>query len=232
MKKYPRLLILLITFLSTTFCVLSLKKNKTSHSFVNQTEEQPSSLNQVIRDLNFFPLNSPQFRLSDLKNVKAIVIAMREKDCPISEKYGLRLARLEEKYSKKGILFIYNYVGQVRMNENAKKDLEKFNFKSAYIIDKKQTVINALNANTTGEVFVLTPERRVIYKGPVDDQYHLLKSRLQPKNHYLSEVLGNIVSGKFVTSREIPAPGCIINRPVIKKKSSGVMLRLLSPKNV
>ena len=213
-----KIIILFVIFLFTTFCVLSLKKNKTQDALlVPQKEEQTSSLNRIIRDLALFPLNGSQFRLSDLKDVKAIVIAMRERDCFISEKYDLRLAQLEKEYSKKGIYFIYNYVGQVNREEKAKKDLEKFGFKGSYVIDRKQTIINVLNANTTGEVFILTPERRLIYKGPVDDQHHLLKSNFQSKNHYLSDVLKNIVSGKTVLSREMPAPGCAINRPVLKK---------------
>ena len=185
---------------------------------------------RIIRDLSLFPLNGPQFRLSDLKNIKAIVIVMREKDCPISEKYGLRLARLEKEYSKKGIHFIYSYVGQVNTEKSAKQDLEKFGFKSSYVIDKKQTIINVLNAKTTGEVFVLTPERSVVYKGPVDDQYHLLKSSPQAKNHYLSDVLKKMVSGKPVIPKEIPAPGCIINRPFIKKADWSDVAPIISKK--
>ena len=79
-----------------------------SRSFLDQKKEK-SYLNQIIKDLSFFPINDLHFRLSDLKNKKAIVIIMRERDCPISEKYGSRLVRLEKKYSKRGVQFIYNY---------------------------------------------------------------------------------------------------------------------------
>ena len=80
-------------------------------------------LNTIIRDLNFFPNNGERFRLSELENKKAVVIIMRERDCPISEKYGPRLARLEKKYSPLGIQFIYNYVGQL---EPVKKWQKRF----------------------------------------------------------------------------------------------------------
>ncbi|MCZ0932862.1 MAG: redoxin family protein [Oligoflexia bacterium] len=178
-------------------------------------EESQSVINKQIRDITFWPLNGLSFRLSELKERKAFVIVMREKDCPISEKYGGRLKAMEEEYSKKGIQFIYVYVGQVRVHEMARADLKSFGFKSFYVVDLKQRIINILSAQTTGDVFVLNSDRRVIYKGPLDDQYHVLKKALKAKNHYVREVLDNLLSGEEIKPRELPAPGCIISRPVL-----------------
>ena len=191
------------------------KKNN-NHS--DHLSENRSSLNKILRDLHLFPINSVRFQLSQFENKKAIVFFMREKDCPISEKYGPRMVRIEDKYSKKGVQFIYVYVGQLKPKKSAKEDLKKFDFKSPYLIDSKQTVIDALSARTTGDVFILNPERRVIYRGPLDDQFHLLKSALRPKNNYVSDMLDAMTSGKKITPKELPAPGCVISRPIIKKK--------------
>lgn len=220
--KAPFWIIFSIFFLFS--CTHYMKKNMShsNYSFVYEDNEL-SSLNRIIRDLSFFPINRLRFRFSELENIKAIVIFMREKDCPISEKYGPRIARFERKYSKKGIKFIYNYVGQVKRIESAKNDLKKFGFKAPYVIDSKKTLVTALNAKTTGDVFILTPQRRVIYRGPLDDQYHLLRSAPKPKNHYVLNILDAIISGKSIDPKEMPAPGCIIDRPIIKKKFFGVM---------
>ena len=211
--------VVICTFLLSSSCVHYMQghKNHYNPSFVHQEIKSFPSLNQIIRDLSFFPINGERFCLSELKNIKAIVFFMRERDCPISEKYGPRIARLEREYSKKGIRFIYNYVGQVKKNESAVNDLKRFGFKEPYVVDSKQITVTALNAKTTGDVFILTPQRKIIYRGPIDDQYHLLRSALEPKNHYVSDILEAIVSGKSIEPKEIPAPGCIIDRPVIKK---------------
>lgn len=183
------------------------------HGHHTGTTTKPASpLGQTIKDLKFSPLNGKPFSLSELKNKKAIVIFMRERDCPISEKYGPRIARYEKEFSKKGIQFIYNYVGQVRTKPSAVGDLQRFGFKGLYAIDSKQEVINTLAAVTTGDVFILTPERKVIYKGPLDDQYHLLKSALKARNNYVRDILSSLANGKPVTPKELPAPGCIIER--------------------
>lgn len=183
-----------------------------------QEDVKKSLLNQVIDDLSFFPINGERFRLSELKGIKAIVIVMREKDCPISEKYGPRIARIEKQHSSRGIKFIFNYVGQVRQDWSAKEDLKRFKFTGSYVVDSRQTTIDALGATTTGEVFILTPERKLIYKGPVDDQYHLLmRSAPRAKNHYILDVLQAVASAKKVVPKELDAPGCIISRPILKK---------------
>ena len=194
-------------------------KGHHGHSPLDQKKEvSKSSLSQIVRDLSFFPINGSRFRLSELENIKAIVFVMREKNCPISEKYGPRLARLEREYSSKGIKFIYNYIGQVRTEKSAKEDLKRFGFKDSYVIDSKQRTINALGARTTGDVFILTPERRVIYKGPVDDQYHILKTVPRVRNHYVLDRLSALVSGEEIIPKEFSAPGCVISRPIVKKK--------------
>ncbi len=194
--------------------------SRSGHSPFSKGAESSSSLNQIIPDLRLSPINLPPFRLSGLKDKRAIVFVMREQNCPISEKYGPRWRELEKQFSPKGVQFIYNYVGQVKMEMSAKADLEKFGFKGAYVIDKEQKAVQALSAKTTGDAFILTPDRRVVYKGPLDDQYHLLKSALQAKNHYVSDALTLLVSGKKLVPKERPAPGCVISPPpAIKKKS-------------
>ena len=208
--------LIILFFFSSCIHYIGRNKSRDNHSSIYRNKD--SSLNKIIRDLSFFPINGLRFRLSELKDKKAIVIFMRERDCPISEKYGPRIAGLERQYSKKGVQFIYNYVGRVRKNESAKQDLKRFDFKGPYVIDSKQAVVMALNAKTTGDVFILTPQREIIYKGPVDDQYHILKSALRPKNHYVSDILKSVTSNIKIKPKEIPAPGCIIDRPVIKKK--------------
>ena len=175
-------------------------------------------LAKEIEQVSFNPINSPSFRLSQLEKLKATVIVMRERDCPISEKYGPRLVKFEEYYNKKGIKFIFIYVGQVKPKENAKKDLEKFNFKSPYIIDKNQKIVKALGAKTTGDVFILNSNLKTVYRGPVDDQFHVSKSAIKAKNHYVKDVLEKLSNGEKVIPKELLAPGCIISKP-IKKKS-------------
>ena len=168
-----------------------------------------------IKDLKFFPINGLRFRISELNGFKAIAVFMRDGDCPLSERYGSYIADLEAEYSKKGIKFIYNYVGKTAPIRNAKKDLTKFGFRGPYFIDSKQTIIRALSAQTAGEVFILNAERKIIYKGPVVDL------SVKPNNHYVSDILKTALSAERIVPKEISvkkSSNCVISRPVIKKR--------------
>ena len=114
-----------------------LKKLNSALDFKKPIQRNKFPINKIVRNLHFFPINGERFQLSELKAMKAIVVIMREKNCPISEKYGLRLVQLEKKYSKKGIKFIYNYVGQQQRKINAEADLKKFRFTGSYSLLRK-----------------------------------------------------------------------------------------------
>ena len=212
-------LILTISILSIS-CIHDITRHfKDRSSYYSNYKKQSPSIDYTVRDLTFFPINGERFRLSELTDKKAVVLIMRDRDCPTSGKYGPLLARLETQYSKLGIQFIYIYVGQLDSLSHGKKDLKEFNFKAPYVIDIKQTIVNAVSAQTANEVLILTPKnRKLIYRGPLNDHHHSLKSVSTVKNNSVSSILNAIISGKKFTSKEAPAPGCAIIRPKIKGK--------------
>ncbi|MCZ0932382.1 MAG: hypothetical protein OXJ52_04420 [Oligoflexia bacterium] len=174
-----------------------------------------------VRDVVFWPLNSLSFRLSEVKDKKAFVIILRDqgqgKVCSISEKYGNQLKIImEQEYSKKGFQFIYVYVGQENPHNMARLDLKNFEFKAPYVVDLKQRIINILSAQTTGEIFILASDRQMIYRGPLDDSHY--RADLTVKNYYVKEVLDDLLTGKKIKTKELPAPGCIISRPKLPIK--------------
>ncbi|MDE0092287.1 MAG: redoxin domain-containing protein, partial [Oligoflexia bacterium] len=189
-----------VSFFILSSCIII---NRNYQNLYNET----FFLNKITDDLSFFPINGSRFRLSELKNVKAVVIAMRDKNCLASKKYSSYLSHLEKEYSKKGVKFIYNYVGQAKSEKRAEEDLKEFNFGGSYVIDKRQKVIHALQAKTAREIFILTPDRKMIYRGPVDDKV---------KKRFVSYMLSNVISGKKIMPKKFSAEGCKISRPVIK----------------
>ena len=170
-----------------------------------------------IKDISLFPINHFRFRLSELKSSKAIVIVMRDKGCHRNEQYGPHLAELEKEYVPKGIKFIYSYVGGIDRDKSAQADLKKFQFKGNYLIDSDLRLSKMLKIKTTGDVVVLTPDLRMIYKGPVDDQF-LLQKITKPRNNYLKDSLDHLLSGASMEFKEIPSTKCAVSLSKIKQK--------------
>ena len=183
-----------------------------SHNKLSQT-----ALKSTIPDINFFPINGLRFRLSELKNKKAVVIVIRDRDCASTEKLGKDLKNLENKYSKHGILFMYNYIGRRNKKENAEADKKKFDFQGPYLIDNKNIIVDMLSARKTGDVFILLPNRKILYKGPVKKRLNLSNLFLREKNEYVSNMLNDIIFKNQITSKILPATGCIIPKFLPKK---------------
>ena len=141
-----------------------------------------SSLTRTIRDVPFFPINRSRFRLSELSDKKAFVIVMRSLDCPLSPSEKRALAALESRWEPQGVKFIYNYVdlswrakqdqgGSVLKKQaiikRIEEDIKKLEVKGAYVWDRRLDIAQALMAKAASAVFVLTPARQVIYRGPL-----------------------------------------------------------------
>jgi hypothetical protein len=73
--------------------------------------------------------------------------------------------------------------------------------------------VQALQAKSTTEVFVLDPQRTIVYRGAIDDQYGFGYSLEQPRHRYLASALNQLLQGQQPTDAATTAPGCAISSP-------------------
>ncbi|HVK07755.1 MAG TPA: redoxin family protein [Gemmataceae bacterium] len=145
-------------------------------------------------------------RLSDLKERKAVVIALTSTSCPISLKYAPTLARLEKAYRDKHVAFVF-----VNPVETDAVDPAKVPFTGLYVHDKTGAFAKAVGATTTTDVIVLDPTRTVVYHGAVDDQYGQGYSRDEPREAYLTRALDALLAGQPIAVPATEAPGCALD---------------------
>ena len=177
---------------------------------------------QHIKDMSLFPINNFRFRLSELKSSKAIVIVMRDSNCPINKEYGLYFSEMERKYKPLGVKFIYNYVGTHNSERSAYSDLKKFHFSGDYLIDSDFEMAKRLDVQTTGDVVILTPDLQVIYKGPISDKFLSTDKKRTVRysgktGHFLQNVLDDLLEDIPVTLKKLSSSGCAVLFPKIKK---------------
>jgi hypothetical protein len=65
----------------------------------------------------------------------------------------------------------------------------------------------------TPEVAVLDTERRLVYRGRIDDQHRLGGSRPMPGDESLSAAIDDLLAGRPVAKSETPVDGCLITLP-------------------
>lgn len=161
-------------------------------------------------DFEFTDIEGKTSWLSDVKAGKAYVIVMRDTGCPVSKQYAPRIARYEQAYASKGVVFLYLNVNRADDAEKIRGEIRQHGLKGRYIHDPEGRVGKRLGVRSTGEVFVLDSKRRLLFRGPIDDQYGVGYTRPKARQEYLRSALESVVAGEMVKVGEVEAPGCLL----------------------
>lgn len=149
--------------------------------------------------------------LHDSLGDRGAVIFVRDPDCPVSRTYGPRLARLARQYHKLGFNFLALYVNREIGPTATAVDAGGFDGPAMFITGNTDRLEQALGVQSTGDVFVLDGDGRLVYRGAVDDQYGLGFTRDLPTRKWLERALDAVVDGRRVAMPATTAPGCYID---------------------
>jgi mono/diheme cytochrome c family protein len=145
-----------------------------------------------------------------------------ESECPLAGQYAPRLGQLEERFSKQGVALLGIASNQqdsfTRLAEFAKT--HEINF--PLLKDTGNVVADQVGAERTPEVFVLDQERRVRYRGRIDDQFVVGRQRSKATREDLIEAIAEVLAGREVTQPVTDAQGCRIGR-VQKPRSNAAV---------
>ncbi|NIM04668.1 MAG: redoxin family protein, partial [Armatimonadetes bacterium] len=112
--------------------------------------------------------------LSDYAGKKAVVVIVSCNHCPTVIASEDRMVQIQKDYADKGVQFIVINGNETdghptddfeHMEERAKE--KGYNF--PYLRDDTQEVVRAYGAVRTPEVFLLGPDRTLVYHGRIDD---------------------------------------------------------------
>ena len=78
--------------------------------------------------------------------------------------------------------------------------------------DPDNTLADQLVAERTCEAFVLDGERRLRYRGAIDDQYGRATRKERPLQRHLAQALNAVLAGHKVAEPVTPVVGCPIDR--------------------
>ncbi|MBI1900730.1 MAG: redoxin domain-containing protein [Planctomycetia bacterium] len=151
-------------------------------------------------------------RLSDLHGKKLVVAAFLGVECPLARRYGQRLGNIARDYEPRGVAF----VGVMSNSQDSATDIAAYakehGIDFPLLKDDRHVAADRFGAERTPEVFVLDEERRIRYRGRIDDQYAVGIGRAQPQRYDLIAALDELLAGKAVTQPRTQAPGCLIGR--------------------
>lgn len=167
-------------------------------------------LGQVVPDFSFTTLEGDSHQLSDYADGSPLVVLMRDAACPVSRRYGPRSARLDEEFGAAGVRFLYINVSPLDTPEAMAEDAARYGLRAPYAPDRDWHAVRALHALTTTEAFVLDGERRLRYRGAIDDQYGIRFTKPEPRRHYLRTAVEAVLEGGTVRTPSTLAEGCYL----------------------
>lgn len=183
-------------------------------------KEQPQMLKpgehgvgHLVPDITLKNSKGEPMTLSANKRGRGLVLALFSANCPISNKLGPELARIQT-------LCATNDIGFAMVNtveDEKPEDVEKFTsthqLNAPVLHDADQSLLCALAATTTTEVFLLDAARTLVYRGAVNDQYGLGYAKDSPKENHLRDAISSLLAGEVIQVAATTAPGCALDLP-------------------
>ncbi len=148
----------------------------------------------------------------DEAGARAIVFIFTRTDCPIANRYAPAIQRLHRAFGPKGIAFRLVYLDAGESVQAIRTHLRTYGYEIPAVRDPGHVLVALTGARATPEVAVFTAERRMVYRGRIDDRYvDLNRVRPSATRHDLREVLVALLAGTPVTPRTTDAVGCLIS---------------------
>jgi mono/diheme cytochrome c family protein len=178
---------------------------------------------RLVPDLPIVGLDGQETTLSALlKGRRAVALCMTSATCPLSIKYGPRLAAMAEEYAAKGVGFVMVNVADAESRAQMREQARGLKWKQPYAPDADRGIRRALGPRTTTEVFVIDAARTLVYRGAVDDQYGIGTALDRPRREYLREALAAVLEERTPEIRATWAPGCIVTVEAAEAKPAPV----------
>ncbi len=152
--------------------------------------------------------------LDDLGVHRAYVLFFTTLDCPLVGRYLPVVVSLAREYRGHDVQFVAVNVGpEDDLVEIARQGLE-CDAGFPFVKDYEGMLARAVGATHTPQVVLLDAERRICYRGRIDDRYRLSGVRPAATRHDLREALNELLSGKEISVPETPVEGCRISPPL------------------
>src|SRR5207249_3487972 len=103
----------------------------------------------------------------------AFVLCFTNTTCPLVQRYLPVLQALEKEYRDKGVQFVAVNCGAEDSIVAMAAQAVEFNVAFPFVKDFDAQCVSALGVTRTPEVVVLDDDRRLRYRGRIDDQYRL-----------------------------------------------------------
>ena len=168
----------------------------------------PAAIGSTIEDFTLPDVDNKDRSLKSLAGKNGTVLIFIAVQCPVSNAYNERMAKLAEDYQAKGIAII-------GINSNAAEDAAAVKAHAAehklafpILKDPGNKIADRLGASVTPEAYFIDPNNKLLYHGRIDNA----RNPAQIETSDLRNALDAALDGKTIEKTEAKAFGCTIKR--------------------
>ena len=152
------------------------------------------------------------YSLDSFKDKKVLVIIIMCNHCPYVKAVFDRIIAIQNDYADKGVQVVGINPNDDKSYpedsmESMKKIVEEKNVAFKYLRDDDQSVSKKYDAVCTPEIYVYGPERTLLYRGRIDDNW---QDETNVTSRDLRDAIDAILENRPVSDVQHPSMGCSI----------------------
>lgn len=167
------------------------------------------SVDSQIHDITFSSIKENTYQLKTLTKQGPAVFVFLSTECPVAQRYTMRLRRMHSEFADKNVTLIGVYSNENDSLDDVKTYIQKAEFAFPIVKDTDGSLARHLGATMTPQAYLIDKTSTLRYRGPIDDNRIITRV----KHTYLKDALAAVLDGKAVLVKETPAFGCTIHLP-------------------
>ena len=159
-------------------------------------------------------INGDFISLNDNIKKNGILVVFTSNKCPFVVMWEDRYKLIEDECIKSDIGMVYINSNEARRDgddsiDKMKEHSRKMGYKYPYLIDRNSKIANSFGAKTTPHIFLFNKNKKLVYKGAIDDNYQSIKN---VKEKYLINAITQLNNNEEIKIKTTKAIGCSIKR--------------------
>ena len=209
-----RLFYVILVGLLFIACTQDTKKTPAAQAMAVPKSKGPLAIGSILPQLDtkMLDVSGESKTISAMAGEKGTLVIFTCNHCPYVKAWEERITSIGNEYSALG-------VGVIAINPNDPKAIpedsydeminrsKKLGLKFPYVVDDTSDVARAFGASKTPEVFLFNAEKKLIYRGAIDDNTNNPDAVSQ---HYLRDALSSLLKSESITNSVTKALGCSI----------------------
>jgi peroxiredoxin len=166
------------------------------------------AIGATVDDFTLPDTDGKDHTLTSLRGKNGTVLIFISVQCPISNAYNERMAKLAADYSARGISVIGINSNSTEPADQVKAHAANKHLTFAILKDPGNKIADRLGAEHTPEAYYLDANNRLLYHGRIDNS----KDAAQVETNDLRDALDSALAGKPIQKTTSLAFGCSIKR--------------------